>query len=126
MPCALKDVGNAITEVMEDSPRDTAYRPLHAPPGFKFVAEAWAAKGLQDRHNLTELPISLLASFTGSWHDLGFDSSKVPDKVFQGAPKKYKKIGNTIQGWKMALRYTEMRAFEVYRGIWYVQDSNPC
>jgi hypothetical protein len=126
MPCALKDVGNATTEVMGDPPKDIAYQPLHVLPGFKFAAEAWAAKGLQDKHDLTELPINLLAGFTGSWHDLGFDSGKVLDKVFQRGSQKYKKIENTIQGWKMTLRYTEMRSFEVNRGLWYVEDTDPC
>ena len=118
MPCAMGDVGRTTTINGGEAPKDVVYRPLHLLPGFKFSGEDWVDRGLKDQHDLTELPIDLLAGFTRTWQGLGFDKGKVPDRTFAKSSKEYQEIKETIAGWKLTLKYTDMQAFEINRGLW--------
>ena len=89
MPCAMGDVGRTTTINGGEAPKDVVYRPLHLLPGFKFSGEDWVDRGLKDQHDLTELPIDLLAGFTRTWQGLGFDKGKVPDRTFAKSSKEY-------------------------------------
>lgn len=118
MPCAMGDVSLKTTAAGNEAPKDIVYQPLHVLPGFKLAAQHWAGKGLQDKGDLSRINIDLLQGFTGSWRELGFGDIEETEKRYRRNSKEFNKICSTIQEWKMVLKFTDIQAFDVNRGLW--------
>lgn len=118
MPCALQDVSIKTTEASGIVPTDIVYRPLHLLPGFKYAGDDWLAKGIRDRdaNHLSEMRINLADGFTGSWKELGFPD--VNDREYVEGSSELTYILETVNKWEMVLRYTDMQAFDINRGLW--------
>lgn len=116
MPCAMHDVSVNTLANKDDPPKDLVHRPLHVLPGFIFAGEDWANRGLREEDDPSSMRIDLLEGFTRTWKDLGFPQLDNMEKSF--GKKDIDTIRSTIGEWKLMLRYTDIHAFDVNRGLW--------
>lgn len=116
MPCALQDVSFNTLARNGEPTRDVVYRPLHVLLGFTFASEDWANRGLKEEDDPSSMRINLLEGFTRTWKDLGFPQLDNAEKSF--GKKDIETIRRTIGEWKLMLKYTDIHAFDVDRGLW--------
>lgn len=112
----MQDVSVNTLESKGDPPRDLVHRPLHVLPGFILTGQDWANRGLRDGSDQSSMRIDLLEGFTRTWKDLGFVQLDNMEKSF--GKKDIDWIRETIGEWKLMLKYTDIHAFDVNRGLW--------
>ncbi|RSL44908.1 hypothetical protein CEP53_011017 [Fusarium sp. AF-6] len=118
MPCAMHDVGINSLASKHEPPKDLIHRPLHVLPGFVSAGQDWASRGLKEEDDPSSMRIDLLEGFTRPWKDLGFPQLDSMEKSF--GKKDVEVIRSTIGEWKLMLRYTDIHAFDVNRGLWNI------
>ncbi|KAF0316411.1 hypothetical protein GQ607_016334 [Colletotrichum asianum] len=118
MPCALHDVSFNTLARNGEPPKDLVYRPLHVLPGFTFASEDWANRGFKEEDDPSSMRIDLLEGLTRTWKDLGFPQLDNTEKSF--GKKDIESIRRTIGDWKLMLKYTDIHAFDVNRGLWNI------
>ena len=116
MPCAMHDVNVKTLANKDAPPKDVVHRALHVLPDFVFAAEDWFNRGLKEEDDLNTMRIDLMEGFTRSWKDLGFPQLDSMEKSF--GKNDIDTIRETISDWKLMLRYTDIHAFDVNRGLW--------
>ncbi|KAL2275028.1 hypothetical protein FJTKL_02569 [Diaporthe vaccinii] len=116
MPCAMHDVSINTLASQGDPPKDLVHRPLHVLPGFIYTGENWANRGLSEGDDQSSMRIDLLEGFTRTWKDLGFEQLDNMEKSF--GKKDIEPIRDTVGEWKLMLKYTDIQAFDVNRGLW--------
>ncbi|KAK2759271.1 hypothetical protein CKAH01_16687 [Colletotrichum kahawae] len=120
---SIQEIPGGTTFITKgEPPKDIVFRPLHVLSGFSITADHWADKGRQEERNLTELRIDLLEGFCRTWKELGFGQYEGSDKSYRKGSKDLERIRATIRDWKLVLRYTDLQAFEVNRGLWNISS----
>lgn len=116
MPCTMHDVSVNTLANKDDPPKDLVHRPLHVLPGFTFTGGDWANRGLREQGDQSSMRIDLIEGFTRTWKDLGFPQLDNMEKSF--GKKNIDPIRDTIGKWSLVLKYTDIHAFDVNRGLW--------